>query len=113
MLLTCSNIFYHVVAAISPIIPVILIKKYNIQKGNKKNSWLLVLSLLSYIALIYAYTKIIPKTSRISTEYASLKVISIIVAILIAIIIFHEHVTTYMLIGIVLAMISLHMLSSI
>jgi multidrug transporter EmrE-like cation transporter len=101
------NILIHyLVAAISASLPIPFIKKYTLHKNIK---WLFF-ALVSYCVLIHAYIIILNDTN-ITIVYPIVKVISILLVISFGIFMFENKVTYDIILGIVLAILSIYLLS--
>jgi multidrug transporter EmrE-like cation transporter len=82
------------------------VKQYTITK----NSLWIILSLLAYCFLIYAYT-IVLNSRDIAVIYPLLKIISILFVVFVSIFIFQNSINTETIIGIILAIISISILA--
>ncbi len=89
---------WNIIAPISAIIPIILIKEYTISK----NVLLLIGSLICYLVLLYSYINIF-KDSKVSSTYTIIQVVQILIVLVAGVLFFKEKITISMLLGILLA----------
>ena len=99
--------FWFILGAITSALPAPLVKYYL----KTDNSIWLILATVSYIILIYVYTFIL-KDKNVTVTYAIIKVLSIILTGVLDIFIFKSAFNTKSIIGLVLAVISVILLSS-
>ena len=88
---------WSIIASISAIIPIVLIKEYTISK----NIFLLVGSLLCYLVLLYSYV-IVFKNNKVSSTYTVIQIVQILILILAGVLFFKEKITVSVLTGILL-----------
>ena len=97
---------WFIIGSISAIIPLILIKEYILNK----NIILLFLALLCYLLLMISYLNIF-NTNKVSTSYTIIQIIQILIVLLFGIIVFKEKINFRILLGILLAFLSIYFLS--
>ena len=88
---------WNIIASISAIVPIALIKEYTINK----NILLLIASLVCYVILLYSYV-IIFATNNVSTTYTIIQVFQILIILLVGVLFFKEKLTLKMVLGILL-----------
>jgi len=97
---------WNIIAPISAIIPIALIKEYTLNK----NFLLLIGALCCYIVLLYSYI-IIFKNNKVSSRYTIIQIVQILIIILIGVLFFKEKITLSMLLGILLGIASIFLLN--
>ena len=103
-----TNIFWFIVGTISSGLPAPFIKYYL----KTENSIWLILASISYLVLIFVYTILLKsKDNNITVTYSILKVSAILVTVGFDIFAFNNKFTTRSIIGIILAIISVVLLS--
>jgi multidrug transporter EmrE-like cation transporter len=93
--------------AIASAIPALCMKEY---AHCHKFYWLFI-SFISYIILLYAYYKLFEFT-EVSVLYPMLKVLSILFVIGTGVLVFGEHITTRIALGLLLGVGSIYLLSN-
>ena len=101
------NIFWFLVAAIAAALPIPMIKQYTETNNNK---WI-ILSIVSYLILVLAYT-IILANNDITIIYPLLKVLSILIVVIAGLIFFSNQLDTQSILGIIFGIISIYLLSN-
>ena len=99
------NYIWFIVAAVASVVPATLIKKYSVDKSY---IWI-VLSILTYLLLIYAYTKILDHRN-VSSVYSFLKGISILLVVLFGFVFFGEIPNLGTVLGMIFAIISVYLI---
>ena len=94
------------IASFFSALTVIIIKQY--QKTS--NNWLLLLTVLSEVALIYSYIKLL-KNENIITIFSLVKIISILIVIVSSIRFFGSELTIKQIVGIIFAIIAIYLLN--
>lgn len=89
---------WNIIALISAIIPIPLIKEYTINN----NILLLIGSLICYMILLYSYI-IIFKDNKVSSTYTIIQVVQVLIIILAGVLFFKEKITPSMILGILFA----------
>jgi multidrug transporter EmrE-like cation transporter len=100
------NIFWFIIGAITSALPAPLVKYY---LKTDRSIWIII-SIISYVTLIFVYTVIL-KDRNVTITYAILKVLSIIFTAGLDIFIFKTKFSLKTIIGIVLAIVSVILLS--
>ena len=98
---------FYLLAAIAAAIPLPLIKQYTLTKDF---IWI-ILSIISYLILVYTYVKIL-ENDNMSVVYPILKIVSILIVVFSGVIIFGDKLDQRSIIGILLGIIAIYMLSS-
>jgi multidrug transporter EmrE-like cation transporter len=98
-------LIYFILAASTAALSPILIKKYTLTHDFR----LILLSMLSYLALIYFYYKLL-KNTTIGNTYTFLKILSIMIVATVAVLWFKEEFTYLQGIGFVLGLIAIFLL---
>lgn len=101
------NLIWIIIAAICAAAPVTFVKNYT----ENKNYFWIILSIISYIILILAYSIIFYKNNMIII-YSTVKILSILFVVLFGVLIFKEKINLKEGIGILLGIISIYLLSS-
>jgi multidrug transporter EmrE-like cation transporter len=99
--------FWFVVAAAAAAAPIPLIKLWTTTRNIQ---WIL-LSAISYSALIYAYSVILAD-KNITVVYPVLKVLSVFIVIAAGVVVFRNKLDTTSIVGILLGLASIYLLSS-
>jgi multidrug transporter EmrE-like cation transporter len=94
------------IASFFSALTVIFIKQYD----KTGNNWLLLVTALSEIGLIYGYIQLL-KNGDLLTLFGLVKIISILLVIIPSIVFFGSKLTIKKIIGIILAMISIYLLN--
>ena len=97
---------WSIIASISAIIPILLIKEYTISK----NILLLIGSILCYLVLLYSYI-IIFNNNKVSSTYTIIQVAQTIIVLFAGVLFFKEKITLSMLLGILLGIGSILLLN--
>lgn len=100
-------LIWFFIAAVAAALPIPLIKQYT---NTKQWIWI-VLSIVSYLCLITAYS-IVLKDENITIVYPILKVLSVIVVVLSGLVFFYNSFDMKSLIGILFGILSIYILSS-
>jgi multidrug transporter EmrE-like cation transporter len=106
-MLKLYTLFWFLVAAITAALPIPFIKTYT----KTKNIGWIILSVISYLILIYAYS-IVLTDRNISIVYPILKVLSIIIVVFTGLIFFYNKLDMKSWFGIFLGTLSIYLLSS-
>ncbi len=97
--------YYLILATILALLAIYFIKQYI----SNKNNIYLVLTILSYLLLIYAYIKLFEK-AEVSSTYTILQILQILIVLVMGIIFFKESINMTKMIGIILGTISIYFL---
>ena len=97
---------YTLVAVIASTLPVIFMKMYNI----KKNNYLIIYSIISFIICIFAYYKILVKETDMSKIEPIIKITTLLLVSVIGIFLYDEKITPHKIIGLSLAIASIYFL---
>jgi len=104
---------WYTIGTISAILPLLLIKKYILNKETVNiipAEVFLVLALFCYLVLMFSYIKIFSK-NKVSTSYTLIQLLQILIVIFVGILFFKEKLSKNQILGIILAMISIHFLT--
>jgi len=102
------NIFWFIIGTITSAIPAPFVKYYL----KTENSIWLILASISYLVLIFVYTILLKsKDNSITVIYSILKVSAILVTVCFDIFAFNNKFNTRSIIGIILAIVSVILLS--
>jgi len=82
---------WNIIAPISAIIPIVLIKEYTLSK----NVLLLIGSVICYLVLLYSYI-IIFKDNKVSSTYTIIQVVQILIILVAGLLFFKEKITMSM-----------------
>lgn len=104
------TIIYLIIATIASLLPPIFIKKYNMDKNNNYALLWIVLSAILYLILLLTYIKLFDNRD-LGIYYVLLQILQIIIIVPIGIIFFGESTNIMKIIGIILAIISIFILS--
>ena len=103
-----TSIFWFIIGTVSSALPAPFVKYY---LKTENNIWLILAS-ISYIFLIFVYTILLKgKDNTITAIYSTLKVSSILLTICFDIFVFNNKFTTRSIVGIILAFVSVILLS--
>ena len=100
-------IFWITIGAVISIIPAYFIKKYNI---TKKYIWLF-LSMLCYLILMFAYSKLFVNNHNIVSIYQIIKILSMILSAFFGLMVLGNEINLKKTVGIMLSIISIYLLS--
>ena len=98
-------IYLIIIGSIIAVIPIILIKKYI--KDN--NNIYILLTLLSYLALMRTYIEIF-NTGEVSKAHGISQVIQLVIGMMIGILMFNEDLTVNKIIGLVFGLLAVYFL---
>ena len=98
--------YYLIIATIIAILPIILIKKYIM---NKQIIYL-ILSLILYFLLLLSYIKLF-ETEDVSSTYTILQILQILIIISAGLLFFNEPITSNKILGIVFGLLSIYLLN--
>jgi multidrug transporter EmrE-like cation transporter len=104
------KLFWVVIADFCGALPVFFIRKYN-ENIEKHQYYLIIISIISYLFLIYAYT-IILNDNNIATMYTRVKVISILIVVFFGVIVYNNKLQLKSYLGIILGIAAVYLLSS-
>lgn len=105
--LSCTMIFWLIIAVLCSALPLPLIKDYAIEN----NKWSLVLGLFFHISLFVAYIYIFMAGYKVNIIYPIIKIVSIILVIVATTIFFKESLNKEKIIGLILGLVSIYLLS--
>ena len=97
-------------AIIGALLPISL-KKYIRANSQAEKTFLMILSIILAVVIIYFYIKILNEND-LASSFAIVKVLSIIIVIIFSILFYKEELDSSQIIGILLAMISIGLLYS-
>jgi len=100
------NIFWFIIAATTPALPLAMIKRYT----ETNNYYWIIMSICCYLLLIFAYSIILTNTD-IAIMYPLLKVISILIVVTLGLIFYKSELDGKSILGIILGIISIYLLS--
>jgi hypothetical protein len=99
------TILFYILAACSAALPVPFTKKYS----ETENPLWLILSVMSYLVLIYVYL-IILKTGNLFIAYPIIKIVSIIIVVLSGYFYFNTKITFNRLLGLLLGVVAIYLM---
>lgn len=97
-------------AIVGALLPIML-KKYIQTDSQAEKIFLMILSIIVAITIIYFYIKLLNEYD-LGTSFAIVKVLSIIVVLIFSILFYKEKLDSSQIIGVILAMISISLLYS-
>jgi len=100
-----NNLLLLLFVSLVAILPVLLIKRYNINN----NPLLLILCLLCYCLLIFLYIGIF-KDSNMGIVYTVLQLLQILIVLFVGVLLFGQSLDFYQKLGVVLAFVSIFLL---
>lgn len=108
----CRLFLFFIIAVLTSSLPAIFMKKYIVTTNNSKMSpWMwVVLSLISYMILIYCYS-IILQGNDLGSYYAILKIMSVIFVVIVSVY-FSEKLSYKKMFGLFIGLISVYILST-
>ena len=99
-----NEIVWLLTASIFSLIPIILIKQYNVTD----NYIYLILTMMCYLILMIAYINILKE--NISAKYTILQIMQILIISFIGIFYFREQINFIKMLGIIFAIVSVYLL---
>lgn len=105
-----NTLLYLIIATVSALLAPIFIKKYTVNKNAKFSFIWIIVSIVSYLILLLTYIKLFDGRD-LGIYYILLQILQIIIIIPIGIILFGESINSMQIIGVILAIISIFLLS--